>query len=120
MSSDTERPRQRTVAELLAEHGDAASSSRRRRRRTSDDGSAESVATVGVAAAGQVGGQRSAPGYPPVPDTPQPRQPSYGQTGNDERLEAYRAVSRPLPPETPTDVMPRIAASTPPAAQRFA
>ncbi|MGE0297116.1 hypothetical protein [Pseudonocardia sp.] len=117
MTSDTERPRQRTVAELLAEHGDAASSSRRRRRRTSDDENAESVATVGVTAAtGQVGGQRTAPGHPPAPETPQPRQPSYGQSGTDDRLEAYRAVSRPLPPETPTDVMPRVPASTPPAA----
>lgn len=37
MSSETDHPRQRTVAELLAEHGNGGASGRRRRRRESDD-----------------------------------------------------------------------------------
>lgn len=37
MSSETDHPRQRTVAELLAEHGDAAATGRRRRRREPDE-----------------------------------------------------------------------------------
>lgn len=118
MSSDTERPRQRTVAELLAEHGGAASSSRRRRRRSSDDEPAESVATVGVAATvgGPAGTQRPTPGYGPAPDAPEvPRQAPYGRADQDERLEAYRAVSRPVPPEMPTDTMPRVRAAQPAA-----
>jgi hypothetical protein len=41
MSSDTEQPRQRTVAELLAEHGGGVPTGRRRRRRAD-----ESVAAV--------------------------------------------------------------------------
>jgi hypothetical protein len=42
MSSETDHPRQRTVAELLAEHGggDAAATGRRRRRRESDESEA--------------------------------------------------------------------------------
>jgi hypothetical protein len=37
MSSDIDHPRQRTVAELLAEHGAGVPSGRRRRRRAADD-----------------------------------------------------------------------------------
>jgi hypothetical protein len=37
MSSDTDHPRQRTVAELLAAHGDSGATGRRRRRRAVDD-----------------------------------------------------------------------------------
>ncbi|GAA3246744.1 hypothetical protein GCM10017691_55170 [Pseudonocardia petroleophila] len=37
MSSETDHPRQRTVAELLAEHGNGGPSGRRRRRRESDE-----------------------------------------------------------------------------------
>jgi hypothetical protein len=37
MSSDTDHPRQRTVAELLAAHGDSGATGRRRRRRAADD-----------------------------------------------------------------------------------
>lgn len=36
MSSDTDHPRQRTVAELLAQHGDSGATGRRRRRREAD------------------------------------------------------------------------------------
>ncbi|MDT7652690.1 MAG: hypothetical protein QOI36_4096 [Pseudonocardiales bacterium] len=44
MSSDTDHPRQRTVAELLAEHGDAGATGRRRRRRAPDEVSGEEAA----------------------------------------------------------------------------
>lgn len=37
MSSETDHPRQRTVAELLAQHGDVSATGRRRRRREADD-----------------------------------------------------------------------------------
>src|SRR4051812_19175747 len=37
MTSETDYPRQRTVAELLAEHGGGAPTGRRRRRRAADD-----------------------------------------------------------------------------------
>lgn len=37
MSSETDQPRQRTVAELLAAHGEGGGSGRRRRRREADD-----------------------------------------------------------------------------------
>jgi hypothetical protein len=49
MSSETDQPRQRTVAELLAEHGETAATGRRRRRREAD-GSDEGVVGFGVAA----------------------------------------------------------------------
>ncbi len=44
MSSDTDHPRQRTVAELLAEHGDTGATGRRRRRRAADDVPGEEAA----------------------------------------------------------------------------
>lgn len=53
MSSDTDQPRQRTVAELLAEHGDSAATGRRRRRREADasGGGAPSDSASGTTAA---------------------------------------------------------------------
>jgi hypothetical protein len=119
MTSDIERPRQRTVAELLAQHGDAASSSRRRRRQSPDDEHAESVATAGVAR--PLIAQRTssaAATVAPAPATPHTsRHPSF-EPGDNARREAYRAVSRadnapppvrpPVHREFPTDVMPRL------------
>lgn len=52
MSSETDNPRQRTVAELLAEHGDAGVTGRRRRRREAGEpGIAPPVPALGAAGA---------------------------------------------------------------------
>lgn len=45
MTSETDYPRQRTVAELLAEHGGGAPTGRRRRRRAADDDEPAAVET---------------------------------------------------------------------------
>lgn len=47
MSSEIDRPRQRTVAELLAEHGDAGATGRRRRRREAELGGSAAVGRAG-------------------------------------------------------------------------
>ena len=119
MTSDIERPRQRTVAELLAQHGDAASSSRRRRRRSPDDEPAETVATAGVAPP-LIAQRTSSPAATvvPAPATPDASRHPYFEPGDNDRREAYRAVSRaahapppvrpPVQREFPTDVMPRL------------
>ncbi|MFD1534284.1 hypothetical protein [Pseudonocardia aurantiaca] len=59
MSSETDHPRQRTVAELLAQHGDANATGRRRRRREPDGSEEGGAAPVGR-------------GAPAVPDWPAP------------------------------------------------
>ncbi|MGQ0573412.1 MAG: hypothetical protein ACT4RN_04305 [Pseudonocardia sp.] len=109
MTSETERPRQRTVAELLAEHGDAASSSRRRRRRSPDDEPAEPAQTLAPPGGAIVAQRVASPAVPDAPPHP------YFEPGDDDRREAYRAVNRapqapPVPREFPTDVMPRVPA----------
>lgn len=116
MSSDIERPRQRTVAELLAEHGDAASSSRRRRRRSSDDENAGASATVGLTAAGSaIVTQRTPPAAETSYEPGYEGQEEGGDPGvTNDRIEAYRQLSRPVAPEHPTDVMPRVAGGAAP------
>lgn len=49
MSSDTGNPRQRTVAELLAAHGDGATTGRRARRRAAEDPAGAGQVTDGAA-----------------------------------------------------------------------
>ncbi|WP_214364638.1 hypothetical protein [Pseudonocardia sp. H11422] len=65
MSSETDQPRQRTVAELLAENGGSGSTGRRRRRRETDgpDDAAQSA-------------DRPAPGGPPPAPPPDRHAPS--------------------------------------------
>jgi len=93
MTSDTERPRQRTVAELLAEHGDTAAPSRRRRRRAPDDEPAEAFAPDGGDSRPIVAQRTSSPTYPGgVPDA---SSHPYFEPGDNDRREAYRVVSRP-------------------------
>jgi hypothetical protein len=78
MTSETDYPRQRTVAELLAEHGGGAPTGRRRRRRAADDdepGAVESPPTPDLYAA-EPDWAQSAPEpdrsvlREPVPDDP--------------------------------------------------
>ncbi len=63
MTSETDQPRQRTVAELLAQHGagDATSTGRRRRRRDADDVS-DDASGSGQGAPGQAAAGPGAPG----------------------------------------------------------
>lgn len=82
MTSDIERPRQRTVAELLAEHGESGASSRRRRRRAPEDEPGE------------------APDVPSPPPIAEQRTSATAYSGaftaeDNDRREAYREVSRP-------------------------
>jgi hypothetical protein len=107
MSSETDHPRQRTVAELLAEHGgDTGATGRRRRRREPDEpdegaGPPDPTAAAAPEVRAPVLPDRSvlrervprqpAPPPPPAPPAPSPMFPP--------RPEVER--------EHPTDVMPR-------------
>jgi hypothetical protein len=65
MSSETDHPRQRTVAELLAAHGDANATGRRRRRREPDEPD-EGAQTAHGAPAADPAEWRAAPPREPV------------------------------------------------------
>ncbi len=134
MSSETDHPRQRTVAELLAEHGESGATGRRRRRRAPDEP--------------DEGGHDAPPGRrpsgygsaPPVERRPEPlayrepatehQEPAYGEPDRSVLREPVPPAPRvtpedswnmpPAPPVFPasaepprerqTDVMPRISA----------
>lgn len=134
MTSDTDRPRQRTVAELLAEHGDNAAAPRRRRRRApEDDIPADDTTASADEGSPPLVAQRTAspPANPDAgPDAyPDSTSHPYFEPGDNDRREAYGAVSRPgafaepapapaVPQraargEFPTDVMPRVPAAQP-------
>ncbi len=121
MSSETDHPRQRTVAELLAAHGGAtpATGRRRRRREADDTGGSAPVAAGGADAASETTALTPPPAQvdrgvlrQPVPRAAPPRPPS-----------APRRAAAPPPPappigrsgsstrparENPTDVLPRV------------
>jgi hypothetical protein len=78
MSSETDHPRQRTVAELLAQHGDVTATGRRRRRREPDGSDEGAAAPVGSSA-------------PAAPDRPAPP----GGRRRADREPAPRDVERP-------------------------
>jgi hypothetical protein len=132
MSSETDHPRQRTVAELLAEHGaSSAAPGRRRRRREPDgddgepfNGSAPPVATAAPAVAPPVHGRAApvtGPGVAPAawafpnagPDRsvlrePVPQEPVFSEPA--PREEYAPPPVRPLPNrprEIPTEHLPR-------------
>ncbi|MFC5952500.1 hypothetical protein ACFQH9_29980 [Pseudonocardia lutea] len=86
MSPETDQPRQRTVAELLAENGGTAASGRRRRRREVDDGEPVGAppAAEGPGVPGRHGGTQTwrpepAPAVAPEPwrtaEAPDPASP---------------------------------------------
>lgn len=121
MSSETDHPRQRTVAELLAAHGGAtpATGRRRRRREADDTGGSAPVAAGRADAASETTALTPPPTQvdrgvlrQPVPRAAPPRSPS-----------APRRAAAPPPPappigrsgsstrparENPTDVLPRV------------
>jgi len=70
MSSETDHPRQRTVAELLAAHGDGTATGRRARRRAAENAgqSGPGSASGGYPVAAPNGGD--GPGAPPAPASP--------------------------------------------------
>ncbi|WP_214405860.1 hypothetical protein [Pseudonocardia lacus] len=81
MSSETDQPRQRTVAELLAQHGgsEATSTGRRRRRRDADDVSDDQAAPTAQSAPtanGSNGSNGSNGAAWPTSRSPQPERPS--------------------------------------------
>ncbi|GAA2885968.1 hypothetical protein GCM10010472_50210 [Pseudonocardia halophobica] len=78
MSSETDQPRQRTVAELLAENGGGSASGRRRRRREADDAGAEAA------------------GGPPAAEGP-------GVPGRHGGTQAWRAEPAPEAPAAPAE-----------------
>ena len=108
MSSETDQPRQRTVAELLAEYGDGPSATGRRRSRRPADAEAnggrarDQGASSGSSTASSASGKR--PASPPAvrPPAPPPPSPPGGLRTSD------------LLREDPTDVFPRIPAGPEP------
>lgn len=112
MSSETDHPRQRTVAELLAEHGggDAAATGRRRRRRESDQSDAP----------GQVVPLVPDPVVTRAPDRPAPRDPvPPARAEPDEprgRWTPAAARTAAPPRQTPPPSVPA-APAAPPAAR---
>ncbi|MGH3615433.1 MAG: hypothetical protein ACRDRK_23110 [Pseudonocardia sp.] len=120
MSSETDHPRQRTVAELLAEHGDSGATSRRRRRRQADEPE-EDVAppepSPGAPFA-PVADQRAVSPRLPDPDA-SPGTAASDASGDGRRrggeqqaVVPPRDATRPpiagRQPERPTEVIPRI------------
>jgi hypothetical protein len=120
MTSETDHPRQRTVAELLAAHGDGAATGRRHRRRAADG--PDDVESSG----GSGGYAPSRPSYdyapPAAPDRrilrePVPQDDAPYRAPEGRRPSAYDAPPREAPREIPTDRMPRVPERAP---QRFA
>ena len=122
MTSETDHPRQRTVAELLAEHGDGAATGRRRRRRADGPDDVESSGGSGGYAPSRPSYDYAPPAAPdrrilrePVPqDDPPYRAPEVRRPA---AFDAPREAPRERPRETPTDRMPRVPERAP---QRFA
>lgn len=120
MSSESDYPRQRTVAELLAEHGDSGATSRRRRRRQADEPEEDLTPPEPSAGApfASVADQRVAPPRLPDPDaspgTAAPEATGGGRRngGEPQAVVPPRGAARPpvagRQPERPTEVIPRI------------
>ncbi|MHA6624322.1 hypothetical protein ACU61A_02815 [Pseudonocardia sichuanensis] len=76
MSSETDHPRQRTVAELLAAHGDANATGRRRRRREPDEPDEGAQSAHGAPAADPAEWRAAPPREPSAPVAPPQREPN--------------------------------------------
>jgi hypothetical protein len=120
MTSETDHPRQRTVAELLAEHGDTAATGRRRRRRESDapdEGGAPPEPLLRIGAPADASPGRAAP--PAVPDRAVLREPvpptwpagaeapPAGPGGRRRRPDGPPPGALPVG-DPPTEVMPQV------------
>jgi hypothetical protein len=116
MSSETDYPRQRTVAELLAEHGAGAPSGRRHRRRAADDdvpeATPDAVPAEPVPSNGALSKVTPAPAEPTAPATETPDAPPV-----DEPVPSWAAgasvfgapaSSPPRKVESPTEQFARI------------
>lgn len=119
MSSDTDRPRQRTVAELLAEHGNGGATGRRRRRRAADDepdAGGYDGRSADVAAPAPPAVRRSVPERALLPEQV-PQQSRFSPETSRNPVApppAFPERTRPDPRrERSTDVMPRIHTAAP-------
>lgn len=120
MSSETDHPRQRTVAELLAQHGEAGATGRRRRRREADgDGEAPPAANgVAPGPAAWAGTPPPAPDRSvlrdPVPREQAPWSPAPRDPAPRERVPPRQPAARsfgpePVAPASPTTSAPAVA-----------
>lgn len=123
MTSETDHPRQRTVAELLAEHGGGAATGRRSRRRAAD-GPDDVESSGGPALGGPAHGGPAlgGPSYdhapPAVPDRRILREPvPQDEPPRRATPEVRRPPAHEGRRESPTDRMPRVPERAP---QRFA
>ncbi len=107
MSPETDQPRQRTVAELLAENGGQGATGRRRRRRAADGpDAADQPAERGAEDAGRQAQRTPDRFVPPAPAPPAPAPPLVsGSPGNPPDR---RAATSPVLTEPPTEQLPRI------------
>ena len=113
MSSETDQPRQRTVAELLAEYGDGPSATGRRRSRRPAEAEANGGRARDQAEAngGRAPDQAASPASPPRSAAA----PPSVRPAASPPARAPRGVREPdLLREDPTDVFPRIPAEPPP------
>ncbi|WP_300008325.1 hypothetical protein [Pseudonocardia sp.] len=130
MSSETDHPRQRTVAELLAEHGGGTGATGRRRRRREPDEPDEGPAPPGAGTfAGQApAGEQRAPErrvpvlpdrsvlrepVPRTPHAPPPAPPAAPRPAVEDVPLFTSGPDRGPEREHPTDVMPRFRDAAP-------
>ena len=123
MNSETDHPRQRTVAELLAQHGDSGATGRRRRRREADvpdddevSNASEGTAVASPAHTAHTAVPAPAPTLPPVtgpphgeaPRGPQPEPPAPFDGGPDRTVWREAVPREAVPREAvPREAMPR-------------
>jgi hypothetical protein len=105
MSSETDHPRQRTVAELLAQHGaDPGSATGRRRRRREPDDAVDEPGATGSVEDGDAGGGAPPAAWPPA-RSPMPErsaaQPPASLAG------PARDAGRTDPPRPPSAIAPQ-------------
>lgn len=112
MSSDTDHPRQRTVAELLAENA-GSTTGRRRRRREGDDDAGDGVAEErGTPQRPPAGGPAQSGGYRGAP--PQQSRPEQRSDPGADRWSAPPSAPPKAPLSAPPQAPPSSAPQAPP------